>query len=406
MRRYKRNNYLALILIFLPLISFSQTDEQYLAGNAYLVKGEYRKAAESLSLAISRNNSDENLYIRRGQALLNDHDTEKAIADFNEANLIHPNSANIWLARAYAMDGNEAEAIKFLREYLKSDFKLGEDSIKKDPAFKLLRGSSEWMALWENDWYSDAEKSIADARYYARGKQTDQAISVLDNALSKNPENTALMAERGKIFMAGGNYAAAAGDFSSALGKDKLNPDLYAKRGLAMLKQEKYREAVNDYNRALRTDPARFELYLQRAQAYAGQLNWQQAIKDVQLYLKYFGNDQKALFQCGEYHYASGDNINALRYFNANLKEDPNNALYYKARGKTYLNTPTKGYALNDLSMSLDLNPGDAETWMYHGIAAIQTGDKTTGCSSLTRAFQLGSKEAVKYLIDNGCKQQ
>ena len=74
-----------------------------------------------------------------------------------------------------------------------------------------------------------------------------------------------------------------------------------------------------------------------------------------------------ALYQCGEYYFEAEDYINALKCFNRNLKEDPNNGLYYKARGKTYLKTATYRYAISDLSMSLDLRPDDAETWMYHG---------------------------------------
>jgi tetratricopeptide (TPR) repeat protein len=158
---------------------------------------------------------------------------------------------------------------------------------------------------------------------------------------------------------------------------------------------------VNDFNKALRENPADFKLYLKRAEAYAGQMNWQRAIKDVQMYLKYFGDDQNATFQCGEYYYSSGDYMNALKYFNSNLQDDPNNAVYFKARGKTYLNTGTNKYAVSDLSMSLDLNPNDAETWMFHGLAAIRTGNMEAGCSSLRRAQAMGNNAAVKHLIEN-----
>jgi tetratricopeptide (TPR) repeat protein len=392
---------LIVILSFLSFHSYSQTDEQYLAGNAFLLKGDYSRAVESLSLAISRNNSDEQLYIRRGQAYLNNNETEKAIDDFNEANLISPNSADLWLARVYATIGNTQESLKYLQSHLKSPFRINEDSIKKDPAFNAIQGTTEWYALWEKDWYTDAEKTIADAEFYARKKQFDQALSLLDNAIIKDPQNAGLMAERAEIFQKQGNYASAAGDFSSAINADKSNPTYFAKRGYALLQSGRHKDAVNDFTKALKEDPADFKLYLKRAEAYAGLMNWQQAVKDVQLYLHYFNDDQDALYQCGEYFYSSGDYINALKYFNSNLKEDPNNALYYKARGKTYLNTATNKYALSDLSMSLDLNPNDAETWMYHGVAAIHAGDKSTGCSSLRRAQQLGSTEAVKYLMEN-----
>ncbi len=105
--------------------------------------------------------------------------------------------------------------------------------------------------------------------------------------------------------------------------------------------------------------------------------------------------------RCGEYYYDGGDYMNALKYFNINLKEDPVNSQYFKARGKTYLKTATYKYAMSDLSMSLDLNPDDAETWMYLGLAKIQSGDKTNGCSDLQKAQQLGNTEVLKYIVDN-----
>ena len=61
-------------------------------------------------MAIMRNNSDEQLYIKRGNALLKVNDIAKAIEDFNEANLIEPGVADLWLARAYAMDGDHENA--------------------------------------------------------------------------------------------------------------------------------------------------------------------------------------------------------------------------------------------------------------------------------------------------------
>jgi len=51
--------------------------------------------------------------------------------------------------------------------------------------------------------------------------------------------------------------------------------------------------------------------------------------------------------------------------------------------------------------MSLDLNPEDAETWMYLGIAKIQSGDKENGCSDLEKAQKLGNAQALKYIIEN-----
>jgi Flp pilus assembly protein TadD len=93
--------------------------------------------------------------------------------------------------------------------------------------------------------------------------------------------------------------------------------------------------------------------------------------------------------------------MNSLRCFNSNLKEDQANPVYFKARGKAYLKTSTLQYAISDLSMSLDLNPEDGETWMYLGVAKLQAGLKEEACSDFRKAIQLGMTAALQYQVDN-----
>jgi tetratricopeptide (TPR) repeat protein len=409
MRKRIRNNIafitFSLAIAFITintLPAFSQmVDEQYLAGCAYFIKGDYSNAAESFSLAIMHNNADEQLYMKRGESLLKVNDVDRAVADFNEANILYPDVADLWLARSYAVTGDKDKSILFLKKHLGSAFRLPEDSIKRDPAFDKLQVTPEWFSLWQQDWYSDTEKVTAEVNYYVNKKLYDRAIGLLDNEVAKSPMNVNLALLRGNIYLQQGNYAAAVADFSTALDMDKSASSVYSQRGLAFLKAGRYKDAIGDFNKALKEEPGNFKLYIQRAEAYAAQNSWGSAIKDISFYRKYFENDLQALYQCGEYYFESEDYINALKCFNRNLKEDPNNGLYYKARGKTYLKTFTYRYALSDMSMSLDLRPEDAETWMYLGIARIQSGDKENGCSDLEKAQKMGNTQAIKYILKN-----
>ncbi len=405
--RQKQNKNLLAVAFIMAFIAtwshaYSQTpDAAYLSGSASLRKGEYQKAVEGFSAAISRNNADEQIFIKRGTSLLQLKDYPAAAEDFIEANLIYPGIADIWLARVYAVSGESADAIAFLKRHLQSEFRLPEDSLKKDPAFDRLQATADWEALWEQDWYSKEEKITAEAAYYCKRKSFDEAGSLLTIALEASPDNVKLLALRGTVMFELGNYAASLSDYSAALDLDKNFTKIYPQRAQAYFMAGRYRDAVNDFNKAIRLDPAAFNLYPQRAAAYAAMQSWEPAIKDMLFYLKYFENDQQAGHQCGEYCYEAGDYINALKYFNRNLKEDPNNSDYYKSRGKTYLKTTTYRYAIGDLSMSLDLNPDDAETWMYLGVAKMESGDKENGCSDLERARGMGENRAIKYIIEN-----
>jgi tetratricopeptide (TPR) repeat protein len=404
---------LAGALVFSQGVNAQTPDAGLLAGCAFYRSGNYAKALESFTVAISRNNADERLFLYRGRVLLQLKDYENAISDFNEANEIIPGIGDLWLAKASALSGDGDKALAFLKSHLSSDFRLPEDSIKKDRAFEDLHASQGWYALWEKEWYTDQEKAAGEVTYYLKKSEPDKAVTYLDEEISKLQASPRLFALRGKVYLKQGNYASAIADYTSALNLEKkagqgqqmstLNPEEshYYNRALAFLGAGKFKEALADFNRAMREFPENFEGYLKRAEAYAGMENFDAARKDVLFYLGYFRDDQKAVFQCGEYYYDGGDYMNALKYFNINLKEDPVNGMYFKARGKTYLKTATYKYAMSDLSMSLDLNPEDAETWMYLGLAKIQSGDKTNGCSDLHKAQQLGNTEVLRYIIDN-----
>jgi tetratricopeptide (TPR) repeat protein len=418
MQARSQNNILVVLVVlalFIPAGLQSQSpDAGMLSGYAEFQKGNLGKALDNFSNAISRNNADERLFISRGRIFMQMRDYEHAIADFNEANDIIPGIANLWLAKAYALSGDQKKAISMLKDHLSSDYRVAEDSIKKDPSFSSLHTSPEWLDLWQKEWYNEEEKAAAEIKYYLKKGSDEQALTYLDEQIAKSPLSSGMLALRGKVNLDRGNYPAAISDYTSSLnlakkgqtaGAGSRNPEgsLYYNRGLAYLGAEKFKEALSDLNKALREFPEFFNGYLVRSKAYAGMKSYDMAVKDVLFYLNYFGDDQQAVFTCGNYYYLSGDYMNALKYFNINLKEDPVNGQYFKARGKTYLKTGTYKYAINDLSMALDLNPDDAETWMYLGIAKMESGDRENACSDFEKARQLGNNEVLKYVVEN-CK--
>lgn len=405
-----------LLLLMGWATGFAQSpDASYLAGMAGLEKRNLSDAGEKLSWAISRNNADDRFYLARGEVYLLMKDYDRAKTDFEEANEILPGVADIWLARMYAVTGNAGKAAEMLRLHLQSPFRLPEDSIRRDPSFNGIQDSSEWFSLWDKDWYSPEEKTMAEAAYFLKKSQPEKALSLVDAALQSSSSAAGLYNQRGRIYLSTGNYAAAIADFTSALNLDKRSGDTRTKetvyidnstgilsnRGMAFLGAGRYKDAIADFNKVLREEPASFGTYLTRAEASAGAEVWDEAIRDMKFYLGFFPDDQKAIYQCGVYYYDSGDYINSLRCFNSNMKEDPANPIYFKARGKAYLKTSTLQYAISDLSMSLDLNPSDGETWLFLGVAKLQAGLKEEACSDFQKALQLGFTAALQYQVDN-----
>ncbi len=388
-----------LFLVAVHVLSAQDADELYCRGVASLQSGYHEQAINYLTSAIKLEPNNPLLYIKRGEAYYRSGLLDDALNDFRETHKLDENAAGLWLSRTYAMFGNEEESLYYLRNHLSSKYHLKEKIIKRDSAFDNLQYSDGWYNLWQEDWYTQEEKIEEEIDYMMKKEMYLEAIAMLDEKISASDDPHMLYAYRAEINTKLGNFKGAVTDWDNAIALERRIPEYYIKRGKAYAELGKFKSAVEDFSRVLRQDPASFSLYLNRAKAYAELKEFDQAIRDVTTYLKYFENDQQAISLCGNLHYLNEDYIEALKYFNRNLKLDKSKAEYYKDRGKTYLKTRTYKYAINDLSMALDLSPHDGETYLFKGIARFESGDREGACSDWNKARNYGEMKSVEYLL-------
>jgi tetratricopeptide (TPR) repeat protein len=392
------------ILLFLVAVLVSKAqdaDELYCRGVASLQSGYYEEAINYLTSAIQLEPNNPVLYLKRGEAYYRSDLFEEALTDFQENKRLDENTADLWLSKTYARLGNEEKSLDYLRNHLGSRYHLKEKMIKRDSAFDNLQYSDGWYNLWQEEWYTQEEKTKEEVDYLMKKEMHLDAITLLDEKIPVSEDPHKLYAYRAELNTKLGNFKGAVTDWDNAIALERRIPDYYIKRGEAYTELGKYKDAIEDFSRVLRQDPARFSLYLIRAKAYAELKEFDLAIRDVTTYLKYFENDQEAIALCGNLHYLNENYIEALRYFNRNLKLDNSKAEYYKDRGKTYLKTRTYKYAINDLSMALDLYPYDGETYLFKGIARFESGDREGACSDWNKARNYGEMKAVEYLLEH-----
>ena len=292
------------------------------------------------------------------------------------------------------------KSLFYLRNHLSSKYHLREKAIKKDSAFDNLQYSDGWYNLWLEDWYTQEEKIGEEIDYLIKKEMYLDAIALLDEKISVSEDPHKLYAYRAELNTKLDNFKGAVTDWENAIELERRIPDYYIKRGKAYAEFGKFKSTIEDFSRVLRQDPARFSLYLNRANAYAELKEFDLAIRDITTYLKYFENDQQAISLCGNLLYQNENYIEALKYFNMNLKMDKSKAKYYKDRGKTYLKTRTYKFAINDLSMALDLSPYDGETYLFKGIARFESGDRKGACSDWSKARNYGELKAIEYILE------
>ncbi len=390
-----------LFLIVIQGVNAQNPDELYCKGVAGLHSENYNESINYLTSAIQYSPNNALLYLKRGEAYYKSGLYDDALADFMEADQLDENTADFWISKTYAMLGNQEQSLFYLKKHLSSEYHLKEKTIKRDNAFNDLQYSDGWYNLWQEEWYTAEEITEDEVDYLMKKELYLDAITLLDEKIPASEDPHILYACRARVNLKLGNFKGAAADWENAIDIERKIPGYYIERGRAYYETGKFKNAVDDFTRVLRQDPAHFTLYLERANAYARLKEFTPAIRDVVTYLKYFENDQDAIALCGNLHYMNENYIEALKYFNRNLKLDNTKAEFYKDRGKAYLKTGIYKFAINDLSMALDLSPYDGETYLFKGIARFDSGDKEGACSDWNKARKYGEMKAVEFLLEN-----
>jgi len=121
-------------------------------------------------------------------------------------------------------------------------------------------------------------------------------------------------------------------------------------------------------------------------------------LSDIGKYLEIYPSSKGGLSIAGKIEAASGDNLNALKYFSENLKAHPNDAECYADRANSYFVSKSWDWAIKDYSMSLDLNPSDAVSWLNKGISLLNSAKAEDACHDFRISLNLGNKKASEYI--------
>jgi tetratricopeptide (TPR) repeat protein len=230
-----------------------------------------------------------------------------------------------------------------------------------------------------------------------------EAINLLNKLEKQGFKRSVVQEEKATIYHNLGNRKAAHSSLSAAARSDVRNLDALQKLAVYQLEEGEYQEALLGLNRVINRDPARFTAYLQRAEARSGVGDLEGAREDLDLYVLYFPDDEDAHYRKGMIEFTHGKYLNAIQSFNKALELNSGVAEYYLARGRTYASTGTTRYADRDMSMALDLDPYNGETWFEKGKLSEKLGDVQSACHCYKKALQFGIAEALE-LINNQCR--
>ncbi len=288
------------------------------------------------------------------------------------------------------------------------------------------------LAIQKDSTYAPAYQNKA-STLFELGKQ-EQALQVMQKAVSLQPKSSTVYVERGKLQIRREYYENAILDFDEAIELQPQSIAAYYYRGEANLAAEHPEVATKDFGKVVEllslnsdvTTKQYPKLYtnLGFAQRLTGDFEWaivnlQKAIvlnpndaeayyhlgviksgsRDYNLGIMNFDKalqlDNKytiAFYQRGLAHYSNKNYKAAIQDFSSVLVEAPASNSAYIARGYAYADLGKHKNAIKDYDAALALAPNDDATFIRKGFSQMALKDYTAAQATFGKAVDLDGK--------------
>ena len=266
----------------------------------------------------------------------------------------------------------------------------------------------------------------------ARGDYS-QAMVDANQALNLKPDWALAYNNRGMIYLQTGDYDRAIADFSQMLtllvdasaASKAMRPDgrqlgpfnpgdrkvpvvnfaftelsdhqVYINRGSAYFSKGDYDHALADFNQAVTLQPDRFDAYFNRASVYFATQDYDRALADINQTIKLQPHFALAYLKRGIVYYFKGDANRALADLNHAINLQPRVAFFYHSRGEVYANRDDHDRAIADFSQAIKLQPDLISAYLHRGSSYRKKGDDDSAFADFNQALALAPDNAETY---------
>lgn len=391
----------ALLTAFLGGCSGDNPESLIASGKDFLAKNDNKAAVIQLKNALQQ---DPNLGEARfllGKALFESGDVAGAEVELRKAlERKYASEQTIpLLARALLATG---QAKKVTDEFAKTELPSGEPlaSLKTTlSAAYAAQGNREAAetelaaALASKADYAPAQ--LANARYKAGSQNSDQAQSIVDQVLAKNPSNYDALLLSGLLQTAKGNSENALMLFRKAI---EAKPDLVPAHTAiisTLYRQQKMDEASKQLEILKKVAPKNPQTIYLDALATYQRKDYKAARELTQQLLKISPNNAKGLQLAGAVEFQLHSYIQADIYLSKALQLAPNLSLARRLLISNYLRSGQPEKALATLQPVLDRIEKDASFLSLAGETYLQNGDAKKGADYFAKASKLNPDDAI-----------
>jgi lipoprotein NlpI len=253
----------------------------------------------------------------RGIAHKNKNDSDRALADYNEAIRLDPNYAHAYLNRGVLFANNREidRAVPDFAAAIRLDPKEKLAYANRAAAYKIkgdwdraISDYSEAIRLDPNDARSVFDRGIA---YFSK-QDCDLAIADFTAAVRLEPKAAGALSMRGRCRQGRGEYEQAIADFDAAIRLTPRDPAPYIDRASAHRYAGDLDRAIAGYTEALAIDPKSVLAYQNRGWSYRGKGEFDRALADYDRALQLDPGNARIIFARGFTHYLKGSLPKAL----------------------------------------------------------------------------------------------
>jgi len=383
-----------LLLVLLPIQIYGQeVKSEIMKIQALIAQGEYK---EVLSSGVSGGSQSEQVLLSmamgKSSCSLGDYNT--AIQFFQQAEVSKPGIAALDLARSYMNLGDKNRMFESLADHMNSPYKLPRKDIMLDPVFKDLDRDRDWIRFWSGNWYNEEDDLLAESKYLIDQNDLDEAFWT--NLILNHDNHAGIMSQIAKYYEITGHRQKADQAFEKSVKLDPDNLGLNLQYADYLIDQGSFKKAQELLDAAIALDPYEIKLYTKRVLAIFKSGRTQDGVAELER-LEQYGIDASGLNYMLAKELLEDDPAASVSYLDPVIAENPT-AQSFNLRAKAYQNLGNDFLAIQDLGMSLDINPKQADVYFDRARLRHEEGDHEGACHDWQYALKLGHRKAQDML--------
>ena len=369
-------------------------------GTAHLRLLRYDLAIFDFNDAVDIDSNSIEAYVGRAKALAAQYELDAALDDLNEALDIDSDALAALNTRGflYFLQGDSSRGVRDFRSVV-------------DTADSLLTRNPDDVAIL-------LERGIAFFWLFLN----EQAVDDFSRVLELDPNNGEAYLYRARTQDIAGEYELALSDFELALEHTALPIWVYYYRGVAHRNADNHLEAIDDFTTAIElrneaglgSDPEIILTYYNRAESYIAVGRYLAAVEDyneaitvaeanpdsaIGTVLNLAALDQLHVGRSIAHSY-NGDTDSALVDINTAIDLDAEDPVYYLVRGRIYANLEQYDDALADYNEAINLDDEFALAYAERGVLHADMGNTDDAIADLETYGEMAGDNPNRYYLD------